>query len=58
MNGEVQVAYHGFEAIRDRWMPNLELTKVILELADDMSGAYQNRTEFDMKYSERRRPHN
>ncbi|MDO4296769.1 MAG: ADP-ribosylglycohydrolase family protein [bacterium] len=53
ITGNILGAIHGYEAIKDRWSTNLELADVILELADDMSGAYQDKDAFNMKYRER-----
>ena len=37
VTGNIMGALHGFEAIEDKWKKDLELSEVIMEMAEDLS---------------------
>ena len=48
--GNIMGAYLGYEAIDDKWKQKLELSDIILELADDMTEGFRDDDEWKRKY--------
>jgi len=48
--GNIMGALYGYESLEDKWKQNLELSDVILELADDMAAGAADNEEWRRKY--------